>query len=382
MPRREFHRRKWFPHGKWPKVLVNLHYYTIVSFVLLVVSGIALYLPAVHTLLIPILPYIYEIHILLGIVFALTLLVPFVNLLPPGRGVTRQDWFLPSIVSSAIVATGVLLWGVTVFPIEWRAPAFTWHGLLTLVLGAWIVLHAVFKAWGVRPRTSSVSPRVQPERRMFLKWLGSGVLGAAVLTVLDPLALLRTLASSAGQTGVQSTSQGVGNPALGFAEYYTVTGSFPNVTLHQYTLRISGQVKQPRVLTWQEVQQLLPASETVNFQCVTGWSVPNVHWKGVRISDLVDVVQPSASAAYVNFYSFDGVYTESLPLKEALDSTVLLAYQMDGKPLKVEQGYPLRLVVPKMYGYKSIKWVSRVEFSETPIVGYWEQRGYPAQAYF
>lgn len=84
---------------------------------------------------------------------------------------------------------------------------------------------------------------------------------------------------------------------------------------------------------------------------------------------------------YVNFYSFDGVYTESLKLSEALDPSVLLAYEMDGQPLEQAQGAPLRLIVPKMYGYKSIKWLNRVEFSDTPITGYWEHYGYPAEAY-
>lgn len=378
-------RRRWFPHGKWPKVLVRLHYYTIVSFVFLVLTGIALYLPAVHTPLIPILPYIYDIHILLGLIFAVTLAAPFLNLLPKGRSVTRVDWLIPSLFGTAIVVTGVLLWGVTVFPISWRAPAFTWHGILTAILGGWVLLHAFLKALGIRPSSQTLGSRVNPERRMFLRWIGSGVAGAAVLTILDPLGVLRSLASAVVQSGGGSTGQlgGQGSAAAGggFAEYYTVIDGFPKTTLVQYTLDVQGTVQKPSVLSWHEVQNLLPTSETVNFQCVTGWSVPHVHWEGIRIQHLMDLVQPHSSVQFVNFYSFDGVYTESLPLKEALDPTVLLAYRLNGSPLKVEQGFPVRLVVPKMYGYKSIKWVSRVEFSDTPIVGYWEQRGYPSQAY-
>lgn len=377
--------RSWFPHGKWPKVLVGLHTYTIVSFLLLVVTGVALYLPAIHTILIPILQYIYDLHIFLGLLFTLTLFAPFLRLLPKGRTLTRVDWLIPVMAGTAIVATGLLLWGVTVFPIEWRAPAFTWHGVLTVFLGGWILMHAFLKALGLRPHNPTLATRVNPDRRMFLKWISSGIAGAAVLTVLDPLALLRSLVSFATQPGSvaggQSTGQASGLGSQGFAEYYTVTGSFPNMTLAKYTLRVQGNVQNPIVLTWDHLRMFLPTRETVNFQCVTGWSVPHVHWQGVRIADLMDLVHPQGSVKYVNFYSFDGVYTESLPLSEALDPSVLLAYQLNGTALQVEQGFPLRLVVPKMYGYKSIKWVSRIEFSDTPIVGYWEQRGYASQAY-
>jgi DMSO/TMAO reductase YedYZ molybdopterin-dependent catalytic subunit len=111
------------------------------------------------------------------------------------------------------------------------------------------------------------------------------------------------------------------------------------------------------------------------------FSVPNVQWKGVHLKSLIHLVKPSPQASYVHFYLFDGVYTESLSLSEALHPTVMLAYQLNGKPLSTKQGFPLRLVVPTMYGYKSIKWVNRVEFSDKPLVGYWEARGYSTEAY-
>ena len=104
-------------------------------------------------------------------------------------------------------------------------------------------------------------------------------------------------------------------------------------------------------------------------------------WDGLSIKALATLVQPLSQAKYVHFYSADGVYTESLSLAEAYDPTVLLAYGMQGQPLLTRQGYPIRLVVPKMYGYKSIKWVNRVTFSDQPLVGYWEQRGYPNEAF-
>lgn len=370
---------QWFKHGKWPRWLVGLHHYTIGSFILLAITGVALYLPAVHTPLIRYLPLIYKVHILLGLIFTVTLITPFLRLLPKGRRVWRFDWALPLLFGAPLVITGIMLWGVTLFPTVERSHAFTWHGILTIVLGAWILIHAFYKALGIRPKAEGVAGRVDPERRMFLRWAGTGVIGAIVVTVIDPMSFVRAIASSGGQGGSGGTATATG--VQRFPAYYTIT-SYPKMTLADYRLRVDGSVSTPTTLSWSQIKALPPIKEVKDFHCVTGWSVPSVRWEGIHLSQLAQLVSPSSAVKYVNFYSFDGRYTESMKLSEALDASVILAYQMDGQPLRLEQGYPLRLLVPKMYGYKSIKWVNRVEFSTTPIVGFWEQNGYPTEAYF
>ncbi|EPZ47513.1 molybdopterin-dependent oxidoreductase [Alicyclobacillus acidoterrestris] len=371
---------KWFKHGKWPRWLVGLHHYTIGSFILLVLTGVALYLPIVHTALIRYLPIIYDVHILLGLIFAITLIVPFLRILPAGRRIWRFDWVMPLLVGAPIVITGIMLWGVTLFPTTARSRAFTWHGWLTILLGAWILVHAFYKALGIRPKANGVAGRIDPDRRMFLRWTGAGVLGAVAVTVIDPGSLLsRLLPQQSGGVGRQTlASKGIQR----FGAYYTVVSGYPKMSLADYRLQVTGDVANPMTLKWADVQAIPKYNETKDFHCVTGWSVPNVKWQGIHISQLMKLVKPREDVKYVNFYSFDGQYSESLKLSEALDSTVLLAYHMDGQPLLQEQGYPLRLVVPKMYGYKSIKWLNRVEFSAQPITGYWEHYGYPNEAYF
>ena len=203
-----------------------------------------------------------------------------------------------------------------------------------------------------------------------------------VLTLIDPLpALSRWFQARGASSGGGDKLVGTAGEAP-FAAYYTVTGDYPQVQLSTYQLRVEGAVAHPLTLSWRELQAVPRYHETANFQCVTGWSVPNVRWNGVHISELVKRVKPQESVKFVHFYSFDGAYSECLQLSEALDPTVLLADSLDGQPLPVPQGHPLRLVVPKMYGYKSIKWVNRIEFSATPITGYWEERGYSTEAYF
>lgn len=370
--------RSWFPHAKWPKFLVGLHYYTIVSFVLLAITGIALYLPAVHTPLIPYLRIIYNLHVFLGLIFMVTLLAPVLRrFLPLGKSISRPDWLMPTVFGTAIVVTGLLLWGVQVFPTRWRAPAFTWHGWLTAILGAWLIIHAFMKAFGVRAPKDTWAGRANPERRLFMRWLGTGVVGAMLVTVIDPVRLVRGLLAS-DRNGATAA-----NSLPDFPEYYHVTEPpYPLMKLADYKLQVNGQVANPMTLKWSDIEPLMAKTETVDFHCVTGWSVPNVRWHGFTIQDLVKLVQPHASVKYVNFYSFDGAYTESLKLAEALDPTVLLATHINSQPLPVIQGFPVRLVVPKMYGYKGIKWVNRVAFSDTPEPGFWEQRGYPEDAYW
>ncbi len=161
---------------------------------------------------------------------------------------------------------------------------------------------------------------------------------------------------------------------------YTVTGGYPAFSA-AYHLTLDGLVTNPVTMTIDDILTHPAVTETRFYQCVTGWSVPDTRWTGIRLSALLDRVQPHANAHAVKFYSFDGVYTESLTMEQARQSDVLLAYKLNGKPLSRAQGAPLRLVVPGMYGYKFIKWVNRVELIPKPIDGYWEQNGYDRDAY-
>jgi DMSO/TMAO reductase YedYZ molybdopterin-dependent catalytic subunit len=162
---------------------------------------------------------------------------------------------------------------------------------------------------------------------------------------------------------------------------YTVTAGYPNFDPHTFSLQVGGMVDHPFSLSLQQILQEPAVRETRFYQCVTGWSVDNVRWQGLRLSSLLDRARPQAGARAVKFYSFDGIYTESLTMEQARRPDVLLAYKIMGKPLSRAQGAPLRLVVPGMYGYKFIKWVNRIELIPAPIDGYWEQNGYDRDAY-
>jgi DMSO/TMAO reductase YedYZ molybdopterin-dependent catalytic subunit len=162
---------------------------------------------------------------------------------------------------------------------------------------------------------------------------------------------------------------------------YTITNGYPAFHANDYRLTVDGMTDSSLSLNMGDILKLPAVREKRYYQCVTGWTVPNATWTGVRLSHLLDMVKPHANAGAVKFYSFDGEYTDSLTMKQARKSDVLLAYKLMDKPLSRAQGAPLRLVVPGMYGYKFVKWVNRVELIQQPIDGYWEQNGYDRDAY-
>ncbi|MGI8879381.1 MAG: molybdopterin-dependent oxidoreductase [Jatrophihabitans sp.] len=158
--------------------------------------------------------------------------------------------------------------------------------------------------------------------------------------------------------------------------FYSVTGSVSSPSADTYRLGVTGLVQHDASYTLSELQAMPQTSFVRDFQCVTGWQVPDVHWSGVRLSEVLDRVQPTATATAVRFHSFDGTYTESLPLAVARRSDVLVALRMLGKPVTHDHGGPVRMYAAEMYGYKSTKWLSGIELTHGEVAGYWEHRGY------
>ena len=148
-----------------------------------------------------------------------------------------------------------------------------------------------------------------------------------------------------------------------------------------WRLRVEGLVEHPLTLSYDELLALPRAEQVSDFHCVTGWSVTNVRWAGVRFADLLRAASPLPAAKALTFVSAERPYVDSLTIAQADLKDVLLAYQMDGKPLAREHGAPVRVVIPDMYGYKNVKWVARVVVGERPLDGYWEVRGYDRDAW-
>ena len=162
---------------------------------------------------------------------------------------------------------------------------------------------------------------------------------------------------------------------------YTIGSSMPDPDPATFRLEIGGLVDRPATLSLADLKALPRADQVSDFHCVTGWSVKDVRWAGVRIGDLLDHVGAHKKAQGLRFVSAEQPYDDSLTLEQALLPDVMLAYEMDGGPISRPHGTPVRLVVPQMYGYKSVKWVQRIELVPVALPGYWEQHGYDADAW-
>ncbi|MBV8362082.1 MAG: sulfite oxidase-like oxidoreductase [Deltaproteobacteria bacterium] len=152
-------------------------------------------------------------------------------------------------------------------------------------------------------------------------------------------------------------------------------GPTPRFNPAKWDFRLLGLVENPTRFSWDEFRKLPMHSQTSDFHCVTTWSRYDNRWEGVKVSDLMKLVTLKPEARYV-FVLCDGGYTTNLQIDEFLDEDVMLAYRHDGRDLEPDHGWPLRLVVPKLYGWKSAKWVRAIEFRATERRGFWEVRGY------
>ncbi|MGE0134663.1 MAG: molybdopterin-dependent oxidoreductase [Dehalococcoidia bacterium] len=163
--------------------------------------------------------------------------------------------------------------------------------------------------------------------------------------------------------------------------YNTVERPLPAFDASEYRLVVDGLVERPLTFTYDELRALPGVRQVSDFHCVEGWGVDDVQWDGVRLQTLIDLAGPAANAKYVTFHSMGGVYRDSLSLQQARLPDVLVAYDMDGEPLKDDHGLPLRLVMPRMFGYKGPKWLTRIEFRDLQDTGYWEARGWRTDAW-
>ena len=158
-------------------------------------------------------------------------------------------------------------------------------------------------------------------------------------------------------------------------------GSVPRVDLATWDFRVWGEVEAPLRLTWEELRALPATEVTVDIHCVTRWSRFDVTFRGVHWRELARRVRPRAIAHFVVAHAEQG-YTANVPLAAIQDENALIAYDVDGEPLTPEHGWPLRLVVPSRYFWKSAKWLRGLELVFTDRPGFWERYGYHNEADF
>ena len=152
-------------------------------------------------------------------------------------------------------------------------------------------------------------------------------------------------------------------------------GSVPTVDLATWDFHISGEVENEIVLTWNELLELPATDLTVDIHCVTRWTRFDTSFRGVHWSELAKLARPTPAARYVVAHAEQG-FTANVPLEALEDAEALVAYEADGKPLTPDHGWPLRLVVPGRYFWKSAKWLRGIELTAVDRPGFWERYGY------
>lgn len=150
------------------------------------------------------------------------------------------------------------------------------------------------------------------------------------------------------------------------------------VDIVKYRLAVTGMVKAPQSLTYQEVLRLPVVKRAITLPCVEGWD-ERLLFEGVRLADLLALAKPKEGVRTVIFYAADG-YSSSLSYADAIRLDVMLAAKINGRVLDAKRGFPFQVVAESKLGYKWVKWVARIELSDKPYQGYWEQRGYSNEA--
>jgi DMSO/TMAO reductase YedYZ molybdopterin-dependent catalytic subunit len=152
-------------------------------------------------------------------------------------------------------------------------------------------------------------------------------------------------------------------------------GSVPRFDPARWDFRISGLVEKPLRLSWDDFSRLPRVKTKSDFHCVTRWSRFDNGWEGVAFREVLKLVTLKPAARYVLVLAEQG-FTSNIPLVDLDRDDVLFATHHDGEPLSADHGYPLRLIVPHLYAWKSVKWVRGMEFHDRDVPGFWEQNGY------
>jgi DMSO/TMAO reductase YedYZ molybdopterin-dependent catalytic subunit len=179
----------------------------------------------------------------------------------------------------------------------------------------------------------------------------------------------------------QAKAQGIDPSRVPPGQYLTekfpvlTYGRVPSTDLTSWSLSGGGAGDSPFAMTWEELLEMEQVTRTVDIHCVTRWSKLDTTWTGVPVTALLDRAGVQSAGTHVMAHS-DGGYTTNMPLEVLLDDDVIVAHSYEGKPLEGDHGYPLRLLVPKRYFWKSAKFLRRLEIMTEDQQGFWELNGY------
>ncbi len=265
-------------------------------------------------------------------------------------------------------------------PVQVGNMAVTIHGWVTFLFLPWVLMHSIGHLfniklpWPIWWKGKAKPPKLVEENRLdrrdFVKFT---LLGILFIFIGAGIKWLQPILDVAGEENKRS----------GYFRIYNVTSDYPHYDNDNWQLTIDGQVDKSVVITMNDILRMPSKTIIDDFHCVTGWSVRNLEIKGVLMKDIFKEYEIIPLTSFVTAYSGDNVYYDSFTVEQLIEEEAMVVFQFDGEELVNPQGYPCRLFHPRMYGYKSVKWIERLEFTEERVRGYWQVRGdYDLNGYF
>lgn len=190
--------------------------------------------------------------------------------------------------------------------------------------------------------------------------------------------------SNAAQRDLAAETRPDGRPRLppgqSAVEKILYMGGTPGTaTVETWSIRIHGEVEKPVVLSYQELLALAQVNITCDIHCVTGWTLLDAKWSGVRLKTIMEMVRPHRNGSYIIFEAAKG-YTSNVPISDTCRDNVILAHSFFDEKLPQKHGAPVRVVIPDRYFYKSAKWLEGIKVTSRNEPGFWETRGYSDSA--
>ena len=374
--------------------------------VVLVFSGTLMHSESLRGLLADFRFVLRGLHRLGGVLFIVLFFanMPYFLTFRQGKkdGMNRREylWLLAIVGVCWTISGGGLLGSLM---LGWTGPYSSWlyeAHLLSAGIGALILLphllHSLVKRFRIQHNDDVQQQEVSSgsSRRNFLHYVIGGVVFVGIGTVwkwlnqqaatvksetIDIFAQCNKMTPAPQPLPESLPPKGGGY--TGKFKVYKIDPQIPCATSADWRFTVSGLVDKPQSFGWDDFLKLPRVVQVSDFHCVEGWSVYRITYEGVKLSDLFERVGVNPQAKYVKFFSAEKIYTDALSLEQARLPDVMAAVLLDGKAIPSDLGGPLRLVMPQMFAYKAVKWLTGMELTDSPHKGYWEVRGYPVDAW-
>ena len=374
--------------------LKTIHTNLIWATYLLLLSGLLLYFPFLRGVFSSFRFLIIWLHDAVGLYMGVMLLT-YLTMVGKHWKQLNEDGKKLNLILILIFVTGwsisglILLAKGLIAPV-YNQPALTVHDIFTWAGASYIIFHSLTRysqLSNVTENDESASDRLV-NRKRFLGLLGGLILiigaSGAVFNLLNSgISNLKKIGQSKlvpAPIPAPQSKPPIGGGLKGNFRQYSITTD-PVFTNDNWQFTVSGLVNKNLKYIWPEFVKIPRKVQVSDFHCITGWTVNSVTYEGIPLSEMLRMADVKPSAKYVKFISGDGEYIDSLTLSQAHMDDVIIALLMDGEPLHPDYGGPARLIVPKMYGYKSVKWLNGIELTTKEPTGYWEERGYQKDAW-